>query len=438
MDDKAFQNKIVAYLDRAEQLREAAEKNASLEEKKELFTQVLSSMGLSVEEQQALSREGQQNLQAAQNAFEMGSYAECERMASRAHQLLPFEERPIVLLLQLHSRGKIDQPKLAEDLRQELRVLNPEHPVLHAPVPVRAADQESIRVYLVISLFFLLFSLTAVGFVFMYSPSDDPSDQNPPVVKPIKEETQRPKAEPQDIEANADSIEMRVLGLEVPGLSILDQGTRIERYPQSYAVKWKAIFHNQSQAAVSKLNLELELRDAAGDVILTKDKKIFLETAFPSQPGLDVGIEQLFYVDKPELVAKSPQSIQVRVTELELSDPVEIETHDMDLQWAEGLTPRAQLSIALEAHPPNYSDLLKVWFYQSALRMTYSGQYPLHKLKVQLEARNAAGELIDSHSFYPITSNMPALQPKSPRLYQHFSKTSEKPVDYSITVLEIE
>ena len=67
-------------------------------------------MGLSEAEQAAMKEEGAADLAAAERHFECAEYTEAEAKASRAHQLLPFAEGPIVVLLQLHQRGSSSTP----------------------------------------------------------------------------------------------------------------------------------------------------------------------------------------------------------------------------------------------------------------------------------------------------------------------------------------
>ena len=121
-----------------------------------------------------------------------------------------------------------------------------------------------------------------------------------------------------------------------------------------------------------------------------------------------------------------------------LVDAVQVPTKPMTLEWAEGLTPRSELNIELEQHPPNYTDIMKSWYYRSALRIQYTGRFPLRKLKLQMDAFDESGSIVRTDDFIVTYSRYPAISPNQTRLHQRFLEAKAKPVDFKITVLEIE
>ncbi|MEC8380662.1 MAG: hypothetical protein VXZ96_10100 [Myxococcota bacterium] len=443
MDDKSFQKKIVDFLDRADEIRERAEQSASLEEKEALFATVLSSMGLNEAEQAAMKEEGAADLEMAEHYFDRAQYEECEVKASRAHQLLPFAEKPIVLLLQLHQRGKLRHTAQVPKLKSELLQLNPEHSVFNNP-DLNSKDSTLLMRYgLIFSVSLILFGMMLLSFaaVVAFYIFDEPAPQ-----EESHESIQSEDVESINLPAEVnvassapdDQFEIKVSGMLETGLSIQNRGTDINRLQSSYSVLVKAVLNNNSTAAVKTFDFELALMDGKGDVILKRNKSLFLESEAPLQPNIETGFEQFFYIDTPELLSRKPDHVLITVKSTALVDSVQIPIKAMALDWDEGLVVRPELTIHLEQHPPQYSKLLDSWYYRSALRINYEGRYPIRKLKLKMDAFDGVGNLIRSDDFIVTYGRFPEIVPNQSRLYQRFLEAKQKPEQFKITVLEME
>ena len=170
MDDKALQKKIVLFMERADEIRQEIDDSNDLDKKKALFSKVLDSMGLDEQQQLALFEEGEHNMQQAQLDFEGARYEECEKNANLAYKLLPFDERPVVLLLHLNALQHVDKPNEVQRLKTELAALNPNHPLLAVPIAKKENNSDSpMRVWVLLTLVFVIFCVFILAVLYKLS-----------------------------------------------------------------------------------------------------------------------------------------------------------------------------------------------------------------------------------------------------------------------------
>lgn len=164
MDDENIQKKILNYLDLAEQAKQEQAQHASLENKKQLFDQVLESMGLTQADRQGLSLQAEEDLRKATHAYRVHQEAQAFLHATRARKLMPFDERPLALLLKLRRKGVHADETEELALRKELTLINPDHPELE----IVGSDPDKYRLILIKALgpWLAVFSITA-GLVFI-------------------------------------------------------------------------------------------------------------------------------------------------------------------------------------------------------------------------------------------------------------------------------
>ena len=179
MNDNDKQRLIHNYLSAADKIQRGLEHQdthqSTLENDQLIFEKVIEELGLSKEQQENLKTIAMDLLNTAQDHFFKQEFYECVELGERAHQLLPYDVRPLELLLRVHTLpGSFHNPEKVKQYAQSILHLEPHHEEAQKAMKQPIAKIKRSMVPVVVSVAGLsIFSGAVASFLLVSEPMEE-------------------------------------------------------------------------------------------------------------------------------------------------------------------------------------------------------------------------------------------------------------------------
>jgi hypothetical protein len=430
-DDKLkLIHNYLAAADKINKQIEMEEKNSvqhqqMLEKDQKIFEQVIAELGLSSEQQNELAEMAVDFLNQAQDHFFKKSYSNCIELAEKSHQLLPFDLRPMELLLRIYTLdGETNQPEKALQYATAILEIEPKH--IDAKKITIGTENNNLRKALVM-IGGLCLGFIVINIFVKSSPE-------------VSETAQVEEPEAKKITAELlEKPEIIYENVPVDGIIFEDRGSKFSHYNESFSYALNVYMLNSSNEEIKSINGFVELLDASGEVII-KSKQKFREDYHPSlrkgqSDSLNATVYQSYIPDN----YSHPQKIRIRFETFEhFPSPPSISKEDVELHWPKGKNEEYDVTVQRRKFEPTFSDFMGEWSMQSSYEITNNGKGIIKKLKLKEEILSDDGEVIHESEQFVTYSSTAYISPNETRLEFFIAMIHKKPASLRLSVVEIE
>jgi len=455
MNDKDKQTLIQNYLAAAdrvlqEEVHNLEDHQKNLEQDQVIFERVVEELGLSSEEQENLSTVAIEFLNTAQDYYFRKEYGQSIELGERAQQLLPYDVRPLELLLQIFSSSPHREGEKALQIAKRILAINPAHQQAREVVH---SSSTSLVIPSKKPLMFGAVGMTAAVGVFFYLSSPSPEQMvisssevgqkielNPPVEKTPLQETVKSQDPPSTIPLEHPPIDFSNVNLA--GVEFSDRGSKFSAYKDSFSYQLSVLMLNNSKEEIKEIKGAVELLDAKGKVIVKKSATLRESFRAALRPGEGTSLDVLIYQDHYPENYQHPQFVRVSFDRIEHEPaPSNISKEAVSLQW-EG-EKLEQYSISVQRRKSNknlgvYNGLMKEWNSINVYEFTNEGEGVIKLLKVKQAFIDERGELLKEAEHLITYSSKPYIAPGETRLDSYRFSTPQKASVVTLTVVEIE
>lgn len=461
MDDKDVQKRIALYLEASEKMKKDrsldAEKHAkTVEAKKKLFDQVVSEMGLSDDEQQELETIGNNFLNIAQDFYFKGDAEQSITFAKKSVQLLPYDIRPLELLLTIHlkKQNHTSQEK-AKEYAAEILKLEPTHKnalvILHKKnqVSVQNQNNAALPVILVAMVAVFLVAGVAAGmFVFIaaedQAPVPDEISISPAVISVAEPVVATAGVtEPKIVTTPVDSQLPVEFVNSLEGLEFEDRGSEFSFYNTSYSYQLKMVLKNQGTEELGEITAVIELLDEHDNRVTRKSTTLHDDYEPVIRPGETASIDHLIYeeiIDPSEY--RHPKKVKIQFGKMgHTPAPKSISKENVKIVWDGGKPEQFDLKIQRRKSSENYgsyNSLMENYHTKNIYEITNAGTGVIKTLKLREERLGEGGEVLDSDESLVTYSSEAYIGPNETRTDIFFGESKKKIVGIRVSVVEIE
>ena len=459
MDDKDVQKRIALYLEASEKMKkdralDAEEHAKNVESKKKLFEQVVSEMGLSAEEQKELQEIGINFLNIAQDFFFTADLEQSKAFAEKAAQLLPYDIRPLELLLTIAIRDQTTEgQERAKVYAAEILKLEPNHKsalvILHKkkqlPAQNPAGAVASVAMVSIVALL-LIFGAAAGGMVFFMTADEpvSPMSEQPVVVAEPAVVTEIPKV---DAVVTPDTTVDSQLPVEfvnsLKGVAFADRGTEFRFYNTSYSYQLKMVLQNQGDQEIGEITALIELLDENGKSIAQKSATLHDDYEPVIRPGETASMDHLIYneiIDPSKY--RHPKKVRIQFGKMKHTPaPKSISKENVKIVWAGGKPEQFELKIERRKSADNYgsyNSIMKNYHSKNIYEVTNMGTGVIKSLKLREERLGEDGSVLDSDESLVTYSSEAYIAPNETRTDIFFGEAKKKITGLRLTVVEIE
>ena len=462
MNDSDRQRLIHNYLAAADRLQLASEHQKSLEQDKHIFEQVIAELGLSSEQQQHLKQIALDDLNSAQDHFFKNDLAQSIELAERAQQLLPYDLRPLELLLRIYVQEK--EPEQARYYATSILNLDPNHREAKQALQQRS-DSRMTPVMLAGAGLLLLAGGAALFLDLQQTETAAISAQQippaemverAPIIPPAPAEKPATTIEAPPVDdiitpTGEDSSRNQLLSTTPPilisdlpmdGLQFIDRGSKLSEYPESFSYAANILLRNNSSQEIKEISGVVELIAPDGSIIV-QDKEDFRADYEPAlRPGESEGLSTLLYVKSYPKNYKSPTQIRIRFDRFtHYPTAKEISKEAVDLQWPTGHPSQFKVDVQRRVSTDSYgtyNDVMEYWTVENTYEITNRGQSIIKSLKLQQELLSENGTVLHKDSHLVTYSSKPHIAPDETRLeYFIVASLPQKVAHIRLSVIEI-
>jgi hypothetical protein len=442
------------YLDAVDSIQQS---HVDVAEEKRQFVQVMKDIGISEEEQRKIEAVAVGFLQQGQELFVRGEEDLAVEYAQKARKLLPFDLRPLELLLAVYTKANVDDTANVRVVAERILQLQPHH--LQAQKALRVSSQESDPNESMFS-FAKYVAMAVVLSVFAYkqwisAENNESIENDVPTVSvapstPTEPSTTTKPATPltdelslqEAFDRTPESLEFVVQG-SIDGVDVLDGGSSFSGYIDSYSVQIRSLLVNNSTAEVGEILGNVSLVDIKGNVVVQKNKVELRADYLPMlRKGQSDSLDVLIYQDKLPKTMYPLQKIEISLEKLEHQvAPSHIALEDVELRWPNGDFAQYSLRVQKRTSTKNfgaYNDLMKEYYTENVYEITNVGEGVIRALTVEQSLYDNKGNLLVSDKDIIAYSSTASIAPQETRLALFLSTVKSKPSKAVFSVLEIE
>lgn len=466
MDDKDVQKRIALFLEASDKMKkdralDSEEHAKNVESKKKLFQQVVSELGLSLEEQKELEEIGINFLNIAQDFYFKSDLEQAIAFAEKSAQLLPYDVRPLELLLTIHLKGQDNaSQENAKKYAAEILKLQPSHQnalvVLHKKkqVPTQTQSQGSSplpTIVITMVALMLIGGITLGALVFFVLSSEEPAPviEEPAVVDadPIKNPLDFAKEAEKEVLATIQNTVDSQLPVDfvnsLAGVEFADRGSEFNFYNTSFSYQLKMVLKNQGTEELGEITALIELIDANDNVVVKKSATLYDDYEPVIRPGETASMDHLIY---EEIIDPSkyrhPQKVRIQFGKMKHTPaPKSISKEDVKIVWEGGKPEQFALKIQRRKSAENYgsyNSLMNNYHTKNIYEITNTGAGVIKKLKLREERLGEDGSVLDADEGLVTYSSEAYIAPNETRTDIFFGDSNKKIAGLRVTVVEIE